>query len=67
MFDVDAWPQVWASVITVVLFGGILIGTWWLRREVIFEDAPDQNSWRDLRIWATVLIFIQFCIYYVFT
>ena len=33
----------------------------------VLEGAEDNHAWRDLRIWATVLIMVQLLIYYLFS
>ena len=59
-------PMSWANTITMVLFGVLLLFVWSFPYRHIVRDAPDQNRWRDLRIWATLLIFVQLGIYAVF-
>ena len=56
-------PLWWAKVVTVVLFGGILVWVWFVPNSFIFRGAPDKKRWRDVRIWATVLMLIQIAIY----
>jgi len=61
------WPLWWASAATVLIFLLLLGVIWSLKRDKILEGAVDQHSWRDLRIWATLLILIQLLIYYLFS
>ncbi len=59
-------PTSWANTITMLLFGLLLIILWSFPRQIVLRGAPDQARWRDIRIWATVLIFVQLGIYTVF-
>jgi|TARA_B100000953_G_C17817510_1_gene357413 uncharacterized membrane protein len=60
-------PVAWANYISIAgfLFLGIIV--WAIPRALIFAEASDKSSWRDIRIWATVLIGIQLGLYLVFT
>ena len=60
-------PVAWANYISIggFLFLGVIV--WAIPRSLIFTEASDQSSWRDIRIWATVLIGIQLVLYLVFT
>jgi len=63
---VQTLPLAWANPITVVLFL-ILLGLCWLiPRDEVLADAP-RERWRDLRIWATVLIVVQLGLYRLFS
>jgi hypothetical protein len=56
-------PLIWAIVVTVAMYG-VMIGWAWLRpAKFIYAGAPDKKGWRDLRIWATILMMIQILIY----
>lgn len=59
-------PTEWANSITMVLFIVLLIIMWSFPRALILNDAPDTSWWRDLRIWGTLLIFVQLGIYALF-
>jgi len=59
-------PTSWANTITMLLFGLLLLIVWSFPLKLILRDAPDQGRWRDIRIWATLLIFVQLGIYSVF-
>ncbi len=59
-------PLWWGKVVAVICFVGIAIWAWLRPRSFIFEDAPDNNRWRDLRVWASVLMGIQIVIYLAF-
>ena len=67
MFDfIHDLPLRAANAGEVILFIIVLIVTWIIPKSFIFSGAPDTRRWRDLRIWATVLIMVQFVIYYIF-
>lgn len=53
------------TLFAMALFASIGIACWTLGREQVFMDAPDRNRWRDLRLWATLIIAIQLGLYYV--
>ena len=61
--DVSRIPLYWGVVVTIILYIGI--GLWAALRpkEYIYEGAPNQARWRDLRIWAVVLALTQILIY----
>ena len=65
--EMDNLPLWWASLGTVIIFLVLLILNWTVRKTSFMSDAPDEANWRDLRVWATVLIFIQLAIYFVFS
>ena len=56
-------PLVWGKVIAVIAFVGIAIWAWKRPRSFVYQGAPDSSAWRDLRIWATVLLAVQIVIY----
>jgi len=56
-------PLYWGKVIAVVGYIGMIIWAWFRPRSFIFHGAPDNRKWRDLRIWASVLLGIQILIY----
>ncbi|HPA72436.1 MAG TPA: hypothetical protein PKY31_09210 [Spirochaetota bacterium] len=67
MFDWIHTLPVWcAKAGAVLIFGGVIFFTWTLPRDFLYLGAPDTARWRDLRIWATVLLAFQFLIYMVF-
>ena len=41
-----------------------LVWVWTLNRRFIFRGAPDRRSWRDLRLWATVVLSPYLAIYF---
>ena len=54
---------IWAIVVTVAIYGIMIVWTWLRPKKFIFAGAPDNKRWRDLRIWATVLTVLQIVIY----
>lgn len=59
-------PLFWPKVIAVLIFSGGIVWTWVRPKSFIYEDAPDNKRWRDLRIWITVVMVFQICIYLYF-
>jgi hypothetical protein len=61
--DISRIPLYWGIVVTVILYAGI--GLWAVLRpkKYIYEGAPNKAKWRDLRIWAVVLVVIQIIIH----
>jgi hypothetical protein len=53
----------WGKVIAVIFFVGIAIWAWRRPRSFIFQGAPDSHRWRDLRLWASILMAVQIVIY----
>jgi len=58
--DLPLW---WGKVIAVLFFLAIAVWTWRRPKSYILKGAPDNHGWRDLRVWATVLMVIQIFIY----
>lgn len=46
----------------------LLLAFWVSKRSksFIYEGAPTRRNWRDLRLWALVLIGIQIALYLIF-
>jgi len=61
-----AIPLWWAKIVTVILFAGITLWTWLRPREYVMAGAPTKKAWRDLRIWATILMLMQTVLYLLF-
>jgi len=67
MFDfIHLWPLWYAKIGAAILFLIVLVVTWLIPFEFIMKGAPDRSGWRDLRIWATLLIAVQGVIYIFF-
>jgi hypothetical protein len=56
-------PLYWGKVAAVIGFAGMIIWAWLRPKSFILQQSPDKRWWRDLRIWATVLLLIQIIIY----
>ena len=63
----DAWlgslPMWVAMVCAIGLYVIAVIWVWGLRREFVFRGSPDNRWWRDLRIWATVVVLPYIAVY----
>ena len=59
-------PVVWANYISILGFLVLGILVWAIPKRLIYIDASDQAKWRDIRVWATVLIGFQVALYLVF-
>jgi hypothetical protein len=64
--DLSTLPVAWANYLSI--FGFLVLGTlvWLIPKKVIFTEAPDQSRWRDMRLWASVLIAMQLALYTLF-
>ena len=65
--DLSQLPVAWANYISIAGFlflGGMV---WLIPKSLIYTEAKDQSRWRDIRLWATVLIAMQLVIYSIFT
>lgn len=53
----------WGITISIITF--IVTGIWaWLRqKDYIFQGSIDAKSWRDLRIWALILMIVMIFVY----
>jgi len=62
----DRIPLFSAKIITAFLY--LLLAFWVLKRpkSFILEGAPTKKRWRDLRLWAFILIGIQLALYFIF-
>jgi hypothetical protein len=64
---IESWPVWWANALTLFLFLILVIGCWRIPESDVMADAPDRARWRDLRIWASVLVLVQLGIYRLFS
>lgn len=57
---VDQWlaslPMTVAMASALGLYLIALIWTWTLSKNFVFRGAPDHHRWRDLRIWASLVM-----------
>lgn len=60
---VQSLPQSWAMPAAFVAFAVLLLVVWMVPRDSVLSGAPDRAAWRDLRIWATVLVGVQLLVY----
>ena len=66
LMDPSNLPLEWAYYLSIFGFLCLFVVIWLIPKKAVFEDAPDQSRWRDLRLWAAVLIAFQLVIYAVF-
>jgi len=59
-------PLFWGKVVAIIFFLAVILWAWRRPRAYVFEGAPDQRGWRDLRIWATLLLIVQIALYLIF-
>jgi hypothetical protein len=64
--DLASLPVAWANYISIAGFLFLAVLVWLIPRRLIFTGAKDQSRWRDMRLWATVLIAAQLAIYTLF-
>jgi hypothetical protein len=57
-----------SSAKIIIAFFYLILAFWVMRRprSFVLEGAPTRRNWRDLRIWALVLIGIQIALYFIF-
>ncbi len=60
-------PVWWANATTQVMFVLIALAVYAVPKRVLMEDAPDQSRWRDVRLWAVLLVLAQLGIYALFS
>jgi hypothetical protein len=64
MFDwVQNLPIFSAKVISFATFIAVVIWVWNLPKDYVYQGSSGDGKKYDLRIWATVLMVIQFVIY----
>jgi hypothetical protein len=59
-------PETWAKWIVILFFLLPLIFAFTMKRAYIFQGAADQKNWRNLKIWAFLLVVVQAAIYVYF-
>ncbi len=67
---IDEWlgslPMGVALACALGLYAIAVLWVWSLRREFVFRGAPDNRKWRDLRIWATLVVIPYVAVYILF-
>lgn len=56
-------PLVWAKYIATIFFVLMIVWSLFLPKEYILKGAPDRKGWRDLRIWAVIILIVQIILY----
>jgi len=56
----------WAKFIVIMAFVVPWIFALLQKRSYLYQGAPDNARWRDLKIWATIVVAIQISIYIIF-
>ena len=64
--DLTTLPLAWANYLSIAGFALLGVLVWLIPKRLIYTDAVDGSRWRDIRIWATVLIAMQLTLYAVF-
>jgi len=59
----DNLPLYWAKIVGTVFFVCVIIWALTRPKAYIFKGAPDMKMWRDLRLWAVVILIVQIVIY----
>ncbi len=59
-------PLYWAKITGTIFFITIIIWAWTRPKDYIFKGAPDKKVWRDLRLWAVVVLTVQIILYITF-
>ena len=59
-------PLHWGKIVTLVGFAGMILWAWFRPKTYIYQGAPDNRKWRDLRIWATFALGAQILLYALF-
>jgi hypothetical protein len=59
-------PLWWGKVIGAAFFVAMAVWAWRRPHSFIYADAPDTHKWRDLRVWASVLMAVQILLYLAF-
>jgi len=58
-------PWMWTAC-AVALFVVPCVGAFLLRREFIYDGAPDRAPWRDLRVWGGLISIPYVVLYLIF-
>ena len=60
-------PVIWANYISIAMFLALGVGVWSIPKSSVVPEEHEDQSWRDLRVWATGLIVFQMFLYAYFT
>ena len=60
-------PLYWAKVIAIIFFIVIIIWALTRPKEYIFKGATNRKVWRDLRLWAAIILIVQIIVYLKFS
>lgn len=56
-------PLYWAKIVGTVFFVCVIIWALTRPKDYVFRGAPDRKLWRDLRLWAVVVLVVQIVLY----
>ena len=62
----DNIPLIWAKIITAAGYVSMIVWAWFRPKGFILKGAPNNRTWRDLRIWASVFMGMQIFLYLFF-
>ncbi|MDX1958482.1 MAG: hypothetical protein SFU98_07915 [Leptospiraceae bacterium] len=57
--------MIYAKISTYLIFLFIVVVIWYVPKDKLYSD-PNITVLKDLRIWATLLLFVQSLLYIVF-
>ena len=60
-------PTEWANYLSMLGFVCLAVLVWAIPRYLVLAESPDTRRWRDLRLWASVLISVQLGLYLLFS
>ena len=64
---IDNWlaslPMSVAMGCALGLYAIAVVWVWRLKKEFVFRGAPDNRGWRDLRVWATIVVIPYVMVY----
>lgn len=56
----------WATILSIATFVVTIFWAWLRSKEFILLGSPDNKTWRDLRVWAVILMVVMIAIYLIF-
>ena len=59
-------PTEWANYLSMAGFLVLGVLVWAIPKHLVLAESPDTRRWRDLRLWASVLISVQLVLYVLF-